>query len=471
MAARNSAVVERPGPSPERPGEPPAGRQAWLGLRTPVRRAQWAAAALVVLATCLQQPASVFYADASTYWNATMAILQGGDLHAAGRLELRGIATSFLYLPAGVVVTLAGGAGAAFAVMVQNALLLAGTGAFLLPRFVGIWRPVTPRLVWACALGTGLLLAGFAPIPLTDVWAASLLLAATIALHGRRWQHLLVAGAAAGLAFNLRPAVLLPVAGVVIAVLVARRISGLWFLAGAAAALLPQSLYNLARGTSWLPWPEETFGLSGRQAHWASFTVRYDTLVTPDSVAPLFYCSPSMAQAVEDAPPTSGGGLVAAFLSHPVEASVLSAQKVAAALHWGLAVPYSDEAPGVNALIAVLVTAVAVTGAAVGLHAVVTRGLRVLSLAQVAALLVWVGTLLSLLSAAPESRFALVLVLIGIAGCAALVADGLHTPRDRAGWVRSGFLVVAVLAVFAVGVTGLQHPVEGRATVQDCARA
>jgi hypothetical protein len=471
MSASSSAIIERPAGSPEEVADAPPARREGFWRWTPLRRVQFAAAALVALATCLQEPASAFRADASTYWGATMAILHNGDLHTVGLLDLRGIATSVLYLPAGVAVAVAGGAGAAFAVMFQNALLIGAVGAFLLPRFVGLWRPVTPRLVWACATGAGLLLAGFAPVPLTDLWAASLLIAATVALRERRWYRLLISGAAAGLAFNLRPAVLFPVVGIALAVLIARRASALWFLAGAAAAVLPQSLYNLSHGISWLPWPEQTLALSGMQAHFASFTVRYDTLETPAGLAPLFYCSPTMAQTIGESPPSSAGELVGAFLSHPVEASVLSAQKVAAALHWGIAMPYADKAPGVNALFALLVTAVAVVGATAGLHAVLGTRLRAMPLPHVAAVLLWLGSVASLVSAATESRFAMVPVLVGIAGCGALIDAGMHSPRNRRTWVRIGAVALAVVAVFAVGASGLQHPIQGSVTVEDCAKA
>jgi hypothetical protein len=67
-----------------------------------------------------------------------------------------------------------------------------------------------------------------------------------------------------------------------------------------------------------------------------------------------------------------------------------------------------------------------------------------------------------------EARFALTLVLFGVAGCALLAADGfrLSGAAPRA-WV-AGTLVV-VVAVFGAGHMGLGHPVQGDVTAAVCA--
>jgi hypothetical protein len=471
VAIASPALDRRPAMEADEPTVAPAVHQDAARRRwTPVRRVQAIAGLFVTLAVCLQTPSTTdFRGDASVYWGATMAILQGGDLFTVGVLRLRGIATTVLYLPAGLVVTMTGGAGAAFAVLLENAFLVAAIGAFLLPRFVGLWRPVTPRVVWVCAVSSTLLLRGFATIPLTDLWAGALLLLAVVALRKSRWLPLMVSGAAAGLAFNVRPAMLFPIVGITVVVLLFRRISGLWFLGGAAVALLPQSLYNLSRGGSPLPWPEETFALSGMQARDASFTVRYDTLDTDSGLAPFYYCSPSMAHIVDGKLPSSGGELAALFVAHPVEAAVFSAQKIAAALHWGLAVPFGSPTHGVDGLFAVLVTATTVVGAATLLGLLFRSGWRAITLPQTAAVLFWLGTAASLITSATEIRFAMGLVLVGIGGCAVLAAGEGRVPRTRAGRLRLAAVVVAVLAVFALGVSGLQHPFNGYPKVTDCA--
>jgi hypothetical protein len=438
--------------------------------RTPVVRTQLTAGALVTLAVSLQEPAPEFMYDAGHYWNGALAVLEGGGVFERGLLSLRGIATSFLYLPAAAAYELGGDSGASFAVLLQNALLIALIGTVLLPRLAAVWRPVTPLVVWVTAVGSALLLAGFAPFPLSDLWGVVLLLGAVAALRRTGWLPLLLAGMAAGLAFNVRPAAMFAVIGLVPVVLVARRLSGLWFLAGAALALIPQVVLNRSHGLTWWPWPEQTTALTQLQAGYAGYVIRYDTVMMgPDVYPRLFFCSPSMAGALDRKLPTSGGDLAGAFLSNFPQALVFSAQKIAAALHWTLSTPYYVTRPGVNGIFALLVTTATVVGAVALLHVLVRRGWRSLSLAQVAVVVVWIGSVMALVTSATESRFALPVVLIGIAGCGALVAGGAGLPRAKAGrlWLAGG--VLAVVAVFGLGTWGLQHPLPGDGAVADCA--
>ena len=146
---------------------------------------------------------------------------------------------------------------------------------------------------------------------------------------------------------------------------------------------------------------------------------------------------------------------------------MFSAQKIAAAVHWPLSTPYTVPAPGGNALFALIITAVTVGGGAVLLRATLRSG-RGATVAQAAAAIVWLGSLATLVSAATEARFAVPLVLFGIAGCAMLASGPMRLPRARAGaWVAGS--LVAVAAVYGVALTGLQHPVDGDASVSTCA--
>lgn len=437
---------------------------------SPLLAVRAVAGVLAVLAVCLQPPALAFSYDAGHYWGGATALVGGGSVFESGLLAVRGVLTSFLYLPAAGVTRLLGEAAAGPAVLVENALLMAAIGVLLLPALVGVWRPVTPVVIWVCAAAAVLLLRGFAPFPLTDLWAAGLLLGAVVALDGRGAVRLLAAGVLAGLAFHVRPAVLIPLAALVVAVLAARRWSGLWFVAGAALALLPQFALNRWRGTSWLPWPEATAALTQVQASYASFVVRYDTDMSGQVSDPrLFFCSPRMAHALDGTAPDSTGGLALAFLSHPLEALVLSAQKVGAALHWPLSTPYFVPAPGSDGLFALLVTVVAVVGAMGLVRATFRHGWRAMSLPQAAALIAWAGSVLTLATSATETRFALPLLLVGIAGCALLSAEGSGVRSSTAGRVWLAATTVTVAVVFGTGVWGLQHPVEGDVTVTRCA--
>ena len=101
-------------------------------------------------------------------------------------------------------------------------------------------------------------------------------------------------------------------------------------------------------------------------------------------------------------------------------------------------------------MFALLVTTVSVLGVVSLLHAQSKSGFRSAPVAVWAAFVVWLGSLITIVTPSPETRFALPLVLLGIAGCSALVRWGLGT-RWTAG------AVIAVVVVFAVGTLGLSH--------------
>jgi hypothetical protein len=444
--------------------------------RSGLLRVRATVGALLALAVVLQPPAPAFVYDASTYWGGARALVQGGNVFEAGLLELRGVLSSVLYTPAALVVRAVGEGSAGAAVLVQNTLLIVVLAVVLVPALVGLWRPVDARVVVVSALGTGLLLRGFAPFPLTDLWATALLLVVVVGLQRRSRPWLLVAGLGAGVAFNVRPAALVPVLAVGLAVLVARRRAAVWFALGAAVALLPQAVVNLGRDGGWVPLPEGTAALTELQASDASFLIRYDTVVGDPAAGPRrFYCSPGMAQALDGEPPTSPGELVTALLTHVPQSVVFSAQKISAALHWPLSVPYTAPAPVVNGLFALLVTAVSVIGAAALLQQAgegagrAPRRRDAATLGRMACALVWLGSLATLVTSSTETRFALTVVVVGIAGCALMATQEVRIPRAAGAraWVIG--TVAAVLAVHVIGITGLQHPVADSVTVEACA--
>ncbi|MEX5719533.1 hypothetical protein [Geodermatophilus maliterrae] len=418
----------------------------------------------------LRPPAPVFLYDAKAYLGGAVALLGPGGLVEGGGLTLRGALTPLMYLPAAAVARLLGDDVAGAAVIAQNALVIAVIGVVLIPRLVALWRPVTPTVVLTSAVTTGVLLSGFVTQPLSDLWAVALLLTVVVLLdRPTRWTWL-VAGLAAGAAFNIRPATVLPLAAVGLALVVGCRPAVPWFLLGGAAALVPQVLLNRWERAIWAPWPEMTPWLTELQTSFASFVVRYDTVVGDPTRSPgLAFCSPGMAGAI-DTPPSSPGELAGVYLTHLPQSLVFAVQKIGAALHWPVSAPYLTDAPVVNAVFSVLVTAVTAVGAAVLLRRTIQRRGAAPLFGPVLVLMVWAGSLLSLVTSATETRFAVALVLLGVAGCAVLVDDGLRRPRTRAarGWVAGTVVVLAV--VFAAGVSGMQHPYEGsQPPIEACA--
>jgi len=337
----------------------------------------------------------------------------------------------------------------------------------LLPWVLRAWVPVTPLMVCACGALTWLTVRRFAPYPLVDLWAAALMLAALVALQRRTAIGLMGAGVLAGAAFNVRPAYLLPLLLVLGVVLLSRRLAGLWFAAGTVVALVPQFLVNLGRGGSWTPWPPDMLWLTQTQASLASFVVRYDTILLTEGDPRQVFCSPSMATAVGDHPPGSTGELAVFYLQNLPQSIVFVAEKVAAVLHWPLSGPYAAPTGAGDLMFALLVTVVTVVGAVslARAHtqaqtlaqtlAQTTRGFRPAPVAAWAAGAVWLGSLITIITASPETRFAVPLVLLGVAGCAALVG-GRPSRRWNRRWIAGAGMAVAV--VFAIGLLGLSHP-------------
>ena len=420
------------------------------------------AGVVVFLATVTQSPARFLY-DAAIYWGGSVSLAHGGSPYLTGTLNVRGVVTSVLYLPAALATRVLGDSAGGMAVLVENSLLVSLVGVLLLPRLLRAWGPVTSWMVWVCAGLTWLLVGRLAPYPLVDLWAASLMLAAVVVLQRRTKIGLIGAGLLAGIAFNVRPAYLVPLLLALAVVLLRQRLAGLWFAAGVVVGLVPQSIVNLTQGTGWKPWPPDMAALTRIQAFYASYSVRYDTVYLPGRDPQQFFCNPAMAQTVGDHPPQSTGELAALFLHSLPQSLLFVTEKAAAALHWPLSTPYFDPTGAGDRLFALLVTAVAVLGVVALVKAQPRSGFRSAPVAVWVALAVWVGSLATLVTSAPETRYALPLVLFGIAGCAMLV-------RGRLGFRWAAGAFVAVLVMFTIGTLGLSHPAApGPASPVTCA--
>ncbi len=394
-------------------------------------RGWWLAAALFA-ATAAQGPAGGFVYDAARYFNGSLALFTGAGTVHEGDLDFRGVLTTAVFAPAALAEHLVPGAGR-YAVLASNAVLVAVIGAVLLPGVAaacgGRGGPVAGGV---CAALTWLVAARFAPFPLMDLPAtAGFLTAVWVALRGRTRWALLAAGAAAGVTVNLRPAYLLPLAALGGLVAVTRRWPALWFAAGVLAGSLPQVAGNLARGLPPGPTPPGTAGLAGFQAGYAAYIVRYDT-VTTGGPPQQFFCDPSMAATVAGDPVGSTGELVRALVGNLPASALFLVEKVAAALAWPAAAPYSAPASAGHYGLAVPVVLIVVVGVAVACATPGARALAVLA----------TGVCASLMTSATETRFALPLVLLGVAGCA------LRLPPTWApsAWLSSAWLSSAWLS-------------------------
>ena len=422
------------------------------------RATAWRVAAVFAAAT-LARGLGEFRYDALYYWLAAQRVVGSIGSAPEGYWGVRGVLTAFVYVPAAAASAVIGADVAGFAVLVQNTVVLAWFAAFLLPRFIGRGQPVSARVRWLGALLTWLVAAGFARYPLVDIYPAIACVAIVVLLRSDRRVALVLAGLVAGVSVNLRPAYMVTVVLLIVAVLVWRRWIGLLMPAGVAVALLPQALFNVAKHGLWSLWPPASGALMAMQASLAAYVVRYDTLFGA-AQPQQFYCSPAMAERLSAPLPTTMGGLASTFLSNMPTSISFSLEKIGAALHWPLSTPYTTPMVGLDALFALFITAVTVAGVA----AFVRSAVRARSTWSSSRWFDWaavvgiaVGTILTLVSAATESRFALPLVLIGVLGIAPAADVRPREALTRERWWIVGVLVVTI-AVVVVGYAGLSHP-------------
>lgn len=421
------------------------------------------AGAALLLLSALQRPPREFIYDAARYWLGSLALFTGDSTYYWGDLNLRGVLTPFVYAPPALAERIVHGSGR-WAILIENGLMIAVIGAVLLPgivRAVGGPRAQGPLVTWVCAGLSWLVLGRFAPYPLMDVVAALLFLTVLWLAAGRdRWWVLLLAGAAAGVALNLRPAYLIAIAAVVVGVAVLHRWRTGLLLAGIVLGSVPQMVFNLSRGSAPGLTPPGTSGLVGFQAGYASYAVRYDTIIDANGAPQQFYCDPAMARAVAGHPVTSTGGLAKALLTNLPESIAFLVKKVCAALAWSSATPYSAAASVERYDLAVPIVLITVIGA---------FGLVLAARRREGLVLAGVGPAicLSLMTSATETRFALPLILLGIAGCALVTRLPAARLRSIGLLTGAGVAVLLVLAFAVWGVADALPP--GPSTAALCA--
>ncbi|GLW96937.1 hypothetical protein Misp02_10240 [Microtetraspora sp. NBRC 16547] len=441
-------------------------------------------AGILFVFTVVQRPARNFHFDAQAYWSGAKAawanLFSGLRSHAGlGQftggssavnpesatgldsllevpLRLRGILSYLAYSPAALVDRFFPGVGQS-AVLIENSLIIAVVGAMVLPAMARALGTRSPVVVYGCAALVWLVAARFAPYPLTDLPAAAAFLCAVLFASRRSRWGIALTGLCAAIAFNIRPAYLLPVAAVTAAVVVVHRFRALWLLPGAAVALLPQFLLNLMWGFWWVPMPPATWALARFQAEFGSYVVRYDTVLS--DLPRQYYCDPHMAAAAQ-------GGFIRTLLTNLPWSAGFLAEKFSAALAWSPATPYSDPAATENYSSLLPLSVITVCGA-LALIALAVRSrrgpLRGYSVTVVAALL---GACATLVTSTTETRFALPVILLGILGCALLLSRG-GRAMGRGWWLAAG---VGTVLVVTFAVVGLGHPLQtGSENPQACA--
>lgn len=418
----------------------------------------------------LRDPAPAFVHDAARYWIGAETVATGGDTYAIGGLDIRGVLTALVYLPAYAVAAAFGNsiAAAGWAVLVQNAIVIGVIGALVMPKLLGRMGNVGPGHVALSSTLTVLALSGFAPYPLMDLPAVALALLAVHLLSASSPWWLLGGGAALAGAVNLRPAYLVPMLAVLLLVVASRWRRSFLPLIGVAAVLAVQTVYGWLTVGVLSVWAPATATVSAIQVSYASFGVRYDTMAYAAGDPRLWYCSPAMADRVAADLPSSTGALFQTLVDTQPTSALFALHKVSASLLWSRATPYTNagEQPlhplGVVVVVLVCVGIIALVA---GLRAH-RRGRTTAAMVLVLAL----GTAVTIVGSAPEARFALPIVVAGIVGT---VLATMHWPPqgDSVKVVVAWCVLALVLAsaTIVVGWHGLRHAAPpGDVTAEVC---
>jgi len=429
----------------------------------------------VFLIVLTRGKAAAFVYDAQVYWMLTEQLTHGHLPHLPADIDLRGIWTAVVYLPAALIANLAPGYSPQRLVLLENALLIALLAVVILPAII---RRITPAGgCWpslACAALVTVIVRGFAPYPLMDLSAAVVAFAAiALLLKPQRWWVVVLSGVLFGIAVNLRPAYLIPSAfGYAVWLYRAAWPGALLPLAGVAIALIPQVAANVIQYGSWLAVPVASGVVRDLQFQYAGYITRYDTLIGSAITEPRqFFCDPSQAASLAGQSIHGAAALLGHLARQAPSSLLFLGRKIGASLLWSPATPYAQTSTGALtalSLFVLLVSAAGITALAVGL---VRHGQR--DRHPVAVLLAFtLGSVATVAGSTPEARFALPIVMAGVLGCAAapsLVRAPLGQRRTRI--IIVGISAAAAWAVFLMlGLSGLAHPAPpGGITAEICA--
>lgn len=417
----------------------------------------WAALVL------LRDPAPSFVYDAAQYWAGATSVAEGTDEYTLGGLATRGVLTALVYLPAYALAHLLGGsvAAGAWAVLAQNAFLVAFLGSVVIPLLLRRTVTIGPVHVGVSTAITAVLLSGFVPYPLMDLPAVVCVALAVLLFGEARMWTAVAGGGLLAAAVNLRPAYAAPAVLLVLVVLVVRWRRVPLVALGGAGVLAAQAGYGWVHAGVLSVWPPTTGVVTAIQLNYAAYGVRYDTIPFTAEDPRLWHCSPGMAEAASgQLPPTSTGGLLGVMVDNLPGSALFAVDKVTASLHWSTGTPYA--LPGDQALrpLGLLVLVVSCAGFVSLVALLRGRGDRTAPLALLAVVL---GVAVTLVGSAPEARFALPIVVAGIAGTVAAVS---RWGPPGVSWSRP--LVVGVLC--AVVLTGLVAGLGWRALQHDVPR-
>jgi hypothetical protein len=255
---------------------------------------------------------TINYLNVSRSWAAGAAITDGFHGYAAG----------VLFVPAILLDSLAP-LSLEQAVLIQSSLVMAIGAWLVIPWFVSTVTGREVRLIDRLAV-TGLLFVlygAYASYALTDIPAMLLFLGAV----GLWRSQPLAAGAMIALAYNLRPAYIVALLGLIALIAIRRTRMG-WLIVGIALALAPQVVLNIKVGEAPFPAPAES-ATTGSQILAASLLYqRTATSIDPAwPSAGIVSCEPA-GLAVGDT--LSMAAYVSILASHPAASTAMLSRHI-----------------------------------------------------------------------------------------------------------------------------------------------
>jgi hypothetical protein len=332
---------------------PARGALKWpLALRLDLgpATAGFALAFTATLAVAMIQGPKLFYGDSGEYWSLASTFTRNGHFSLINfESPVRGYGMPLIaHLLGALVKTLSWSQSSI--VKVFNALQFSLIGAVLVPQIAEhTWPERKWNLVRRLALAALLIIfwSGDLNYPLSDFPGLALVLLAIVAVaHADSPGWMLTAGAASGLAVDMRPAYLPAVPMLLVIVGLTwwrRRAAGdtsrihqalcvALLVIGFAGASLPQSLASHRHYRSWSFIPGGPAHLTEEQLTSGLYLQRYDTFATPArGAAPMPYFDTTGANLISEQPGqgiTSVGQYLRLVEEHPVAIIGLTARHV-----------------------------------------------------------------------------------------------------------------------------------------------
>lgn len=364
--------------------------------------------------------------DADGYMNSAIFWVSGGPHESvAEQLYYRGFLTSIVYyLPAflgfNYFEPTEFGTYIYVFVMVQNAIIISWMSSYVLPKIVGLFRPINNLTVFTTSLLGFYVMNSFVPYSLMDLWALACLMPVVYLIHSQNRFALSASGLLMGLCLNLRPSYLFAILLLICSAFVIKKASVFLMLPGLITSQIPQMLYNEKWNDSLSIFPLGLGKITGQLATFAAYSIRYDTVAyRPFAQGGLSFCDKKMMEIAMITKPKSTFETALLFLQNPGHSAIFLIKKLAAAFWWPVTVPYYEHNPLVNSIYGSLVLLIVVFGLSKMILMFVKSDQKKRFIGVIA---VSIGFLINLVLYSNETRYGLSVVLIAICGIAISVS-------------------------------------------------